>query len=63
MIIKTRDFGEIEIDEKEIVTFKCPILGFDDFKEFIVLIDESIGENFAWLQSVAFQAVAPHPRH
>jgi flagellar assembly factor FliW len=51
MIIKTRDFGEIEIDEKEIVTFKCPILGFDDFKEFIVLIDESIGENFAWLQS------------
>ena len=31
MIIKTRDFGEIEIDEKEIVTFKCPVLGFDEF--------------------------------
>ncbi len=52
MIIKTRDFGEIEIDEKEIVTFKCPVLGFDEFTKYVVLIDESIGENFGWLQSI-----------
>lgn len=51
MIINTRDFGEIDVDEKEIITFANPILGFEEYEKYVVLIDENIGDKFAWLQS------------
>ena len=52
MKINTRDFGCIEADEKDIITFVKPILGFEEYTKFIMLIDDEIGNGFSWLQSV-----------
>lgn len=52
MLINTRDFGKLEIDENEIVSFVQPVLGFEDYSKYILLFDEQIGDSFAWLQSV-----------
>ena len=52
MKLLTRDLGEIEIDEKDIVTFTGPIFGFEQYRRFVFLYQEEIVENFIWLQSV-----------
>ena len=52
MKLFTRDLGEIEIDEKDIVTFTGPIFGFEKSRRFVFLYQEEIVENFIWLQSV-----------
>ena len=51
MQIETRDFGLAEIDEKDVVTFVKPILGFEEYTQFVMIIDQDI-QGFAWLQSV-----------
>lgn len=65
MKLQTRDFGEVEIDEKEIVTFASPIYGFETYRKFAFLYHESVSEHFIWLQSVeesnlCFILVQPH---
>ena len=40
MKITTRDFGEIEAVEKDIIRFKENIFGFEDYEDFIMLFDE-----------------------
>ena len=52
MKLFTRDLGEIEIDEQDIVTFSGPIFGFEKYRRFVFLYQEEIVENFIWLQSV-----------
>ena len=52
MKLFTRDLGEIEIDEKDIVPFTGPIFGFEKYRRFVFLYQEEIVENFIWLQSV-----------
>lgn len=52
MKLHTRDFGEIEVDEKDIVTFASPIYGFDQYSRFAFLYQEEVSEHFIWLQSV-----------
>lgn len=51
MTIRTRDFGEMEIAENDIIRFKQQIYGFDDYTNFVILYDDNIGDGFAWLQS------------
>lgn len=51
MQIQTRDFDVIEINENEIFHFEEPILGFEAFRDFILISDPDIGEAFIWLQS------------
>ena len=51
MIIKTRDFGEAEISENDIITFVKPIIGFEEYTKFVMLMDDEIGDGFSWLQS------------
>ena len=51
MQIETRDFGLAEIDEKDLVTFVKPILGFEEYSKFVMIMDQDI-QGFAWLQSV-----------
>ncbi len=65
MKLQTRDFGEIEIDSREIVTFASPIFGFERYRRFAFLYHEEISEHFIWLQSVeepalCFILVQPH---
>ncbi len=52
MLLKTRDFGEIEINEADIIEFKMPIFGFESYCRYVFLHEESLGEHLVWLQSV-----------
>ena len=52
MKLLTRDLGELEIDEKDIVTFTGPIFGFEKYRRFVFLYEKDLSEHFIWLQSV-----------
>lgn len=60
MLVKTRHFGEIELDEDKIIEFESGIMGFEDYKRFTILYDndEEEGSNISWLQSLDEQALA-----
>ena len=57
MLIKTRDFGEVDISEKDIYHFTQPLFGFESYTDFVILNDKEIGENIIWLQSVQEQEI------
>ena len=52
MTIKTRDFGAIELDEKAVLEFVSPILGFEQLHRYVLLSDEEMGAGLFWLQSM-----------
>lgn len=52
MIIETRDFGKLEIDEQEILNFVSPIYGYEGLGKYILLSDDEVGPGIMWLQSV-----------
>lgn len=51
MKINTRKFGEIEIDENNILTMPEGLPGFPGYERFVI-IDEPKTEPFCWFQSV-----------
>ena len=63
MIIQTSRFGDVEINEKDLIQFPEGLLGFSELKTF-VLLDDPDDDIFAWLQSgenshVAFPVLEP----
>ena len=54
MLVKTRHFGEIDLDENKIIYFENGIFGFESFKEYTLLFDNEEGErpDISWLQSL-----------
>lgn len=52
MILKTRDFGEITVEDSEVLEFARPIYGFEQLRRFVLLSDESVGKDLVWLQSI-----------
>ncbi len=54
MLIKTRVFGEVEIDDEKIIVFEKGIVGFPDMKNFALVHDEEKGvqAGIRYLQSV-----------
>lgn len=52
MKILTKNFGEIEISENEIITFEQPVLGFEQYKKYVFMMDDSLNGEFIWLQCV-----------
>lgn len=52
MKLNTVNFGEINIEEKDIITFEQPIFGFEEKKRYIFMMDDSLNGEFIWLQSV-----------
>ena len=60
MLVKTRHFGEIELDENKIIEFENGIMGFEDYKRFTILYDneEDESSNISWLQSLDEQTLA-----
>lgn len=52
MKIATRDFGELEINAQEVISFKQPIFGFERLHDYVLLYDDSVGNSIIWLQSV-----------
>lgn len=53
MLIKTRCFGEINLDENKIITFESGLMGFEQYKRFTILYNiEDEKSKISWLQSV-----------
>lgn len=52
MNILTRDFGEVEITEEDIITFDEKIYGFEEYSKFIMLYDDEFNGEYVWLQSI-----------
>ncbi|HPP87924.1 MAG TPA: flagellar assembly protein FliW [bacterium] len=64
MLISTKTLGEVEINEKEILTVVDGIFGFPDLTKYVLLMKENEAP-FAWLQSVetpnlAFVVIDPY---
>lgn len=57
MIIDTSRFGQLEVDEKRLITFDQGILGFPEQNEY-ALIQTGQGSGFYWLQSVCTDDLA-----
>lgn len=52
MIIVTKNFGEIEIDDAKTIYFPAGIIGFPDLNEFALIHDDEKGiGSVHWLQS------------
>lgn len=51
MRLETSRFGEIDVDEGAILTFTQPIIGFQEFRRFL-LIEADDANSVSWLQSV-----------
>ena len=60
MNVKTRHFGEVEIDESKIITMDNGLFGFENYKKYILLYDSSTDEipSIQWLQSVDEELLA-----
>ena len=58
MVIKTKVFGEIEIDDSKVITFESGIIGFPDLKKFTLLYDAEKTGGIKWLESLDETAFA-----
>jgi flagellar assembly factor FliW len=60
MLVKTKHFGEIDLDEDKIITFDEGILGFADYKRYAIIYDNESGErpDITWLQNIDEPALA-----
>jgi len=56
MKVDTKAFGLIELDEKQKVNFPQGLLGFEDYKNYVILDAEH--QPFFWLQSIDVQEIA-----
>ena len=53
MVIATKNFGEIEIDDGKSIHFPAGIIGFPDLTDFALVHDDEQGTgNVHWLQSI-----------
>ncbi len=52
MKLNTRHFGEIEINENEIIYFPYGLLAFENVKKYILINNPDPSIPFQWLQSV-----------
>jgi flagellar assembly factor FliW len=64
MVIKTSNFGEIEINEDLVYKFKDGLPGFEEAKEFVFIDNGDPDSPFKWMQcvkngSLAFAVVNP----
>lgn len=54
MLVRTKHFGEIDLDENKIIYFENGILGFEEYKNYTILYDDEDGgrPDISWLQSL-----------
>lgn len=57
MKIETRDFGVVEIKDNNIITFKQPIYGFEEYTQYVLVTDSNMGNGICWLQSIEQKSV------
>lgn len=58
MLLKTKHFGEINIDENKLVSFEETIPGFPYSKRYAFLFNEDETNPFCWMQSIEENEVA-----
>lgn len=60
MKVKTRYFGEIELDENKIITFEHGLFGFEEYNRFTILYNSETEErpSISWLQCIDEQSLA-----
>lgn len=51
MLMNTRLFGEIDIEDDKMIYFPDGIVGFSDMKNFALIHDEEVNGGIRWLQS------------
>ena len=56
MKVLTKAYGEIEVDERQKITFPSGLFGFESLKEYVILDAEQ--QPFFWLQSLDAEHVA-----
>ncbi len=64
MLVQTSRFGEIEVEENQIINFPSGLVGFSEDRRFVIREDDAAAP-FLWLQSVdsnglAFVMIEPH---
>ena len=54
MLIKTRLFGEIDVDDQKILTFEKGLIGFEDLTRFTLIYNNETEDSasITWLQSL-----------
>ncbi|HHV10448.1 MAG TPA: flagellar assembly protein FliW [Clostridiales bacterium] len=60
MLVRTKHFGEIELDEDKVICFENGILGFEELTRYTLLYDNDGEErpDISWLQSLEEPALA-----
>lgn len=60
MIVKTKGFGEISIDDDKIITFDEGIMGFGDCKKYTLIynVENKNKNTISWLQSMEEPSLA-----
>lgn len=58
MLLKTKHFEEIDIDENKLVSFEETIPGFPNSKRYAFLFSEDETSPFCWMQSIEESEVA-----
>lgn len=52
MILETKYFGELDIDENEMIQFSQGMPGFEGVRRFVLINNDEEGSPFKWLQGV-----------
>lgn len=54
MKVDTKWFGTVEISEQKIITFEKGLMGFEDYKKFVIVyeLEEDREHSIMWLQSL-----------
>jgi flagellar assembly factor FliW len=60
MLIETRYFGTVDIEDKKILHFENGLFGFEQYQDFTILFNADTKEKplFSWLQSVKEKTLA-----
>lgn len=58
MVIETKLFGKIDIDDSKKITFVQGIIGFPDLKDFLLVHDSESAGGIRWMQSIQEPAFA-----
>jgi len=58
MLINTKHFGEIEVQENKVIKFSDGIPGLNHLKEYVIIENSDLEIPFKWLQSVKDGEVA-----
>lgn len=60
MLVNTRYFGEVDLDDDKILTFEEGLIGFEGLKRFTLLYnnENEVNSSITWLQSIDDPGIA-----